>query len=177
MPIHITNLKRAVSLLCLEIAHGVDDEYQTYSWEDLIDGLIPDEKQEHFYTVRTPSTHVPVPKVLVLKDFDKRPPQTVKFSRAQIFLRDRYTCQYCGHQMHKQKLNLDHVVPRVQGGRTSWENVVTSCHGCNRKKGGRTPSQAGMKLLSHPARPRISPILHALTKVNPSWEIFLFSPK
>jgi 5-methylcytosine-specific restriction endonuclease McrA len=175
VPIHITNVKRAVNLLCLDIAHGVDNEYQTYAWEDLIEGLIPDEKKDHFYSIRTVVQDVPVPKVLMLRDFDRRPPQSVKFSRGQIFLRDRNTCQYCAKQLPRQKLNLDHVVPRTQGGKTTWENVVASCHYCNRRKGGRTPSQAGMKLLNQPYRPKISPILHALTQINPSWEIFLFT--
>jgi 5-methylcytosine-specific restriction endonuclease McrA len=164
-----------VTLLCLDIAHGVDDEYQTYAWEDLLEGLVPEEKREHFYPLQTVVTEVPVPKVLMLRDFDRRPPQSVKFSRGQIFLRDRNTCQYCAKQLPRQKLNLDHVLPRTQGGKTTWENVVTSCHPCNRRKGGRTPIQAGMKLLSQPYRPKISPILHALTQVNPSWEIFLFT--
>lgn len=175
VPIHITNVKRAVNLLCLDIAHGVDDEYQTYAWEDLVEGLVPDEKRDHFYSLRTIVHDVPVPKVLMLRDFDRRPPQSVKFSRGQIFLRDRNTCQYCAKQLPRQKLNLDHVVPRTQGGRTTWENVVASCHYCNRRKGGRTPLQAGMKLLNAPYRPKISPILNALTQINPSWETFLFT--
>ncbi len=176
VPVHITSLKRAVSLLCLDIAQGVDDEYQTYSWEDLVEGMVPDEKRNHFHLVKTVIQDIPVPKVLVLQDFDRRPPHNVKFSRSQIFLRDNHTCQYCAKTMSKQKLNIDHVIPRVQGGKTTWENVVASCHGCNRRKGGRTPQQAGMKLLTQPARPRVSPMLHMLTRINPSWEAFMLNP-
>jgi 5-methylcytosine-specific restriction endonuclease McrA len=175
VPIHITGLKRAVNLLCLDVAHGVDDEYQTYAWEDLIEGLIPDEKKLHFYSVPTILREILVPKVLMLQEFDRRPPQSIKFSRNQIFLRDKNTCQYCGKSFPKQRLNLDHVLPRTQGGKTSWENVVASCHHCNRRKGGRTPTQAGMHLLAQPHRPRISPMLNILSAANPSWELFLFT--
>lgn len=174
LPIHITTLKRAVSLLYLDIAVGVDHEYQTYSWEQLLDGDLPDDKSEHFYYLRTITREVPVPKVVVLTDFDKRPPQNVKFSRAQVFVRDHFTCQYCAKTLPKQKLNIDHVVPRMAGGKTIWENVVTSCHPCNRRKGGRTPTQAGMNLISNPRRPNVSPLLTALRTMNAVWKPFLF---
>lgn len=174
-PIHITTLRRAVTLLCLDVAMGVDNEYVTYSWGDLWSTIIPDNKREHFHFVKALKQDVPVPKVIVLRDFDKLPPQTVKFSRGHIFLRDRHMCQYCGQTLPKQRLNLDHVVPRAQGGRTTWENVVASCHHCNWKKGGRTPSQAGMPLLSTPKRPKFSPHLNVLRAHHPTWNLFLMT--
>jgi len=175
LPIHITTVKRAVSLLCLDIAVGVDADYQTYSWEDLLTKPPENEKRLHFHILRSISMEVAVPKVLVLQDFDRRPPQSVRFSRLQVFLRDHHTCQYCAKNLPKQRLNIDHVVPRTQGGKTTWENVVTSCHSCNRKKGGRTPLQAGMRLLSTPHRPRISPQLLFLKEQHPVWNSFLFA--
>ena len=174
LPIHITTVRRAVTLLCLDIAVGVDSEYQTYTWGDLITVPMEESKHEHFHFLHGMDYSVPIPKVLVLHDFDQRPPQTVKFSRLQVFMRDRHTCQYCARTLPKQRLNIDHVVPRIQGGKTTWENVVTSCHHCNRKKGGRTPTQAGMRLLSTPARPRVSPQLLFLKEQNPVWNAFLF---
>ncbi len=173
LPVHITNVKRAVSLLYLDIARGVDPEYQTYSWEKLLEDEIPTDKAHAFYYLRTVNRAVPVPKVVILNDFEKRPPQNVKFSRHQVFIRDHFTCQYCARTLPKQKLNIDHVQPRVAGGKTIWENVVTSCHPCNRRKGGRNPQQAGMRLLIEPFRPRVSPLLDALKNANIAWQPFL----
>lgn len=169
-------MKRAVSLLCLDIAIGVDRDYQTYTWSRLLTEGPSPEKDEDFHYLHTVNKLVPVPKVLLLQDFDKRPPQHIRFSRGQVFMRDQHTCQYCAKTLPKQKLNIDHVVPRTQGGKTTWENVVASCHYCNRKKGGRTPGQAGMKLLTIPHRPSVSPLLTTLKDLNPVWNNFILSP-
>jgi 5-methylcytosine-specific restriction endonuclease McrA len=75
------------------------------------------------------------------------------FSRRGVIMRDRETCQYCGDQPGRAQLTLDHVVPRSQGGRSEWENVVSACYVCNHRKGGRTPNQAGMALISAPHQP------------------------
>lgn len=72
--------------------------------------------------------------------------------------RDRFSCQYCGNRLKGSELNYDHVVPRAKGGRTVWENIVTSCYPCNSKKANRTPEEAGLQLLSAPARPRTLPL-------------------
>jgi 5-methylcytosine-specific restriction endonuclease McrA len=102
---------------------------------------------------------IPVPRVIVLTHFDRVPRRQVRFSRTHIFRRDRYTCQYCELTPPRSQLNLDHVVPRAQGGLTTWENVVCSCVPCNRKKGGRTPEQAGVRLRRRPRRPRWTPLM------------------
>ena len=83
----------------------------------------------------------------------------VRFSRLNIYARDRNTCQYCGRRPPRAELNLDHVIPRSRGGVTNWENVVCSCVPCNLKKGGRTPDEARMRLLRHPIRPRWTPFI------------------
>ena len=75
------------------------------------------------------------------------------YSRRGVVARDRETCQYCGAQPGRAQLTLDHVVPRSQGGRSEWENVVSACYACNHRKGGRTPAQAGMALISPPRQP------------------------
>ena len=82
----------------------------------------------------------------------------VKFSRNNVFARDDFRCQYCGARKSARELNYDHVVPRVQGGKTVWENIVASCYDCNGMKRGRTPEQAGMKLLRAPVKPRSLPM-------------------
>ncbi|MBW2295978.1 MAG: HNH endonuclease, partial [Deltaproteobacteria bacterium] len=86
----------------------------------------------------------------------------VRFSRANILSRDTLTCQYCQSMPPRSQLNLDHVIPRSQGGKTTWENVVCCCIPCNRRKGGRTPEQAGVKLRRIPRRPRWSPLMSVM---------------
>lgn len=92
------------------------------------------------------------PSVIRLTYFIKRPYHERKLTKVEVFIRDEYTCQYCGKQT--RELTLDHVIPRQQGGEHIWENVVSACKGCNRRKGGRTPEEAGMKLLHPPRTPR-----------------------
>jgi 5-methylcytosine-specific restriction endonuclease McrA len=113
--------------------------------------------------------------VILLQAFDRVPRRHVRFSRINIYARDRNTCQYCGERNPRGELNLDHVVPRTLGGRSTWENVVCSCIGCNRKKGGRTPVQAGMRLIRKPQRPRWSPVLSVVNgrEGYPEWRPFL----
>ena len=94
----------------------------------------------------------PLPSVIRLAYMIKRPRPKRKLTRLEVFNRDQYTCQYCGKQTHQ--LTLDHVIPRHQGGEHVWENVVSACIPCNRRKAGKTPSEARMKLIRHPAPPR-----------------------
>jgi len=108
--------------------------------------------------VRSPSLTVRVPAVMVLKRFRRHLPG-VRFSRPNIYSRDDYECQYCGASMRRGEVSLrdltfDHVLPRSRGGKMSWTNIVTSCGPCNRSKGNRLPSEAGMVLRSTPTRPR-----------------------
>src|SRR5262249_24426894 len=83
----------------------------------------------------------------------------VPFSRANIYARDDHRCQYCGDGFPTSELTFDHVVPVAQGGRKDWENIVTCCVTCNRKKGGRTPAEAGMHRLRMPKRPESAPAI------------------
>jgi 5-methylcytosine-specific restriction endonuclease McrA len=98
--------------------------------------------------VHSPNWSMPVPSVIALRQFVK-PSEFPAFTRFNVFLRDRFACQYCGSAQH---LTFDHVVPRRLGGRTSWENILTACAPCNMKKGGRTPAQAKMAVVK-PIRP------------------------
>jgi len=95
----------------------------------------------------------PVPSVIRLPYLIKRPFRSEKkLTRLEVFQRDKYTCQYCGKQT--RQLTLDHVIPRHRGGQHTWENVVSACTACNRRKAGRTPEEAGMKLRQPPSAPR-----------------------
>ena len=102
-------------------------------------------------SIRTISETVELPSVIRLAQMVRRPRRQRKMTRYEIFNRDRYTCQYCGEQ--SRHLTLDHVVPRYRGGQHTWENVVSACVACNRRKAGRTPKEANMKLVRKPGPP------------------------
>jgi 5-methylcytosine-specific restriction endonuclease McrA len=103
------------------------------------------------------------------------PRKDVKFNRRNIFARDGNHCQYCGRKFPTAELSLDHVIPRSRGGKTTWTNVVCCCLSCNVKKGGRAPSQAGLKLQNKPVKPRRSPVVHVELSSSRyrSWKQFL----
>ncbi|NLG51118.1 MAG: HNH endonuclease [Chloroflexi bacterium] len=101
------------------------------------------------------NTSIPVPLVIRLVYYVRVPHKlNVPLTRRTVMLRDNYSCQYCGAQLAKSDLTIDHVVPRVRGGETTWENVVCACKQCNLRKGSKTPEQAGMRLRSTPGRPK-----------------------
>ena len=129
--------------------------------------------------IRTPSWQVNMPSVVrFMKPIARR--RAIKFSRHNVYARDRGHCQYCGARVARDEWTYDHVVPRAQGGRTSWENVVVACVRCNQRKGGRTPAQAKMALATVPVRPKRLPdgarFAMAYRKGMPaSWRDFLRS--
>jgi 5-methylcytosine-specific restriction endonuclease McrA len=122
--------------------------------------------QEYEQEIRSPSIALKMPAVVRLLHGVRHHVKGVKFSRVNVLARDGFTCQYCGVRAHARELTFDHVVPRAQGGRTTWENIATACTRCNEKKGPRTPEQAGMKLRSVPSRPRHVPLIHLHTKLG-----------
>lgn len=152
-PVHVTSVRRAMALLYQGVAKAIDQEYRLYEfahWAEL--------SAVNHDAITTVSRRIRVPRVVVLSAYEYLPKGRVRFSRLNIYARDHDTCQYCSRQLPRSELNLDHVVPRSQGGKTSWENVVCSCVPCNLKKGGRTPEQAGLRLLHKPIRPRWTPL-------------------
>jgi 5-methylcytosine-specific restriction endonuclease McrA len=172
LPIHVTSVKRAFSLVYCGGARVVNSRYETFDFESWQLGADDDAER-----IGTPSGHVPVPRVIALMSFDRMPRRQIRFSRINIFSRDGFTCQYCGVRPSRSELNLDHVVPRTQGGRTTWENVVCCCVSCNRKKGGRTPDQAGTPLHRKPRRPRWTPLMNVspASERYQEWRPFLLS--
>jgi len=115
--------------------------------------------EEYEKQIRSVSVTLKMPAVVRLVNMFRREKQRIKFSRVNVLARDRWTCQYCGKKFPDRELTYDHVVPRSQGGKTCWENIVTACQDCNAKKGDRTPAQARMQLKSLPVRPAWVPIL------------------
>lgn len=128
--------------------------------------------------VRTPHTEFPLPAVVRLRQYLRLYRRGVAFSRRNVLLRDRFQCQYCGEEPGAKQLTIDHVMPRSRGGRTSWDNVVTACGECNRRKGSRTPQEARMVLRSAPERPLFLPygfpsVGGALVAAPPEWAAWL----
>ena len=117
----------------------------------------------------------PVPSVIRLAFLVKRPPRLGrKLTRLEVFKRDHYTCQYCGKET--RQLTLDHVTPRYRGGQHTWENVVSACVPCNRRKAGRTPQEAGMRLVRQPSRPRDNGLFYIpahYPQIRSEWQKYL----
>lgn len=107
-------------------------------------------EEEHGLMLHAQRSRIPMPSVIRLLEYRRIPHQTRALSRKNILLRDRNTCQFCGDALPASELTLDHVVPRSRGGRSSWENLVACCYGCNNRKGDRTPEEAGLKLQRRP---------------------------
>ena len=154
---------------------NVTSAYDFTSWREVSEYRAKFFREEDDDWVRTARSEIQVPRVIRLLDYEKLPKQTVKFNRRNIFARDHNQCQYCGKRFATTELSLDHIIPRSQGGRTNWENIVCACVDCNVRKGGRTPKQAHMTLIRKPEKPRRSPLLSIkLTqKKYESWQTFL----
>ena len=103
--------------------------------------------------IHTVSQAFPLPAVVRLVNHHRNAPVSIRFSRRHVYERDGFRCQYCQEEFAEQVLTLDHVVPRARGGKTSWDNVVTACGRCNRKKKNRTPREARMPLHTEPRKP------------------------
>lgn len=120
------------------------------------------------FVLRAPSTMIEQPSVIRLQYMVHRPRRRVPLTRRSIFIRDGYSCQYCGK--HANDLTLDHILPRSRGGPHSWDNLVSACYECNHKKGQRTPDQAKMRLRSIPREPRANPYA-TLRRLTPNGEL------
>lgn len=131
--------------------------------------------EEYDHDIRSVSLVIKAPAVVRLLKYAKLGRKSPPLCRSNILARDGLECQYCEKQLTSREATLDHVVPRSQGGRTSWENVVCCCSACNRKKGGRTPKEARMTLRSVPRKPDWLPVLDISFhgRVPNSWYSFL----
>ncbi len=175
-PIHTCSARRALHLLCLGHARVVqvdgEDCYATHDLASWIAHSASAPEQELIHSVRLA---LRVPRVLVLGVYDKLPRLEVRFTRRNVFVRDNFTCQYCARELPEQQLNLDHVVPRDKGGRTTWSNIVTSCVRCNTRKANKMPDEARMHPMNPPRAPRWRP-LFGITEtgdVHESWSLFV----
>jgi 5-methylcytosine-specific restriction endonuclease McrA len=154
-PLNICRVRRAVVLIYQNKAEMLENGY----------GFI-----------RSISHDIPIPSVIRLATMVRRPYHADrKITRMEIFKRDKYICQYCGKEA--KQLTLDHVIPRYRGGQHTWENVVSACVYCNRRKAGRTPEEAGMKLINQPTKPRFTGLFYIparYSKVRDEWQKYLY---
>lgn len=183
--IRVVNVRRAFSLLCRDMAEVVHIEtdaqgqskwqnFNFHNWRELSEIKAEFEPEEYDW-IHTVRFQIAVPRIIRLLIYEKLPRQDVKFNRRNIYARDSNLCQYCGKKFATSELSLDHVLPRSQNGKATWENIVCCCVRCNVKKGGRTPEQARMHLITKPVKPRRSPVINirlADAKYS-SWKQFL----
>ena len=151
VPVNVCTVRRAIVLLTKEKAELLEN---------------------HAGQLHTVSRLIDAPSVIRLSYMVKRPFLPRKLSKKEVFLRDKFTCQYCGKKVHD--LTLDHVIPRRQHGAHTWENVVTACNRCNLHKAGRTPAEAKMRLGTVPKAPDPNPYLILQNRVIlDEWEIYI----
>lgn len=156
-PVHVTTVRRALCMVFRDAARIVcPDRLSTFSFAEWLDEPAPEQTN----TIRSPSVSIAAPEVVLLVHYDRVPCHEAPFTRRNLFLRDEFTCQYCGRRCNTDHLSVDHVLPRSRGGSTSWENCVLACVGCNARKGDRTLKEVGFHLLRQPVRPRWTPYLN-----------------
>lgn len=131
--------------------------------------------EEYDHNIRSVSLVVKAPAVVRLLRYARVGMRKPPLSRTNVLARDNFSCQYCGDDVTSREATLDHVIPRSQGGTTSWENIVCCCKSCNRQKGGQTPKQSGMPLKGIPRQPEWLPVLRFKLHGNipNSWQDFL----
>jgi len=171
VPVTITSVKRAFIMLYGGVAKAVGGDYKTFDFESWAD--ISSVKDED--AIQTVSRVIRIPRVIMLIRYDRMPRKEAKFNRINIFRRDGGICQYCGSKFARSELTIDHVIPRSIGGKSVWENVVCCCVDCNRRKGGRTPEEAKMRLINRPKKPNWNPFSNIYVKTvrYKEWEPFL----
>jgi 5-methylcytosine-specific restriction endonuclease McrA len=181
-PVHLITAQRAFCLLLNAVAEVVNMEdgrlglHNFSSWREISEfrranGLTDGDSE----WIATVSYEIEVPRILRLLMYNGFPKRRVSLNRRNIFARDSNRCQYCGSRFPTSELSLDHVVPLSQGGGTSWDNLVCACTRCNKRKGGRIPSQANMHLMREPREPRVNPQIKIKLRRKKyySWRQFL----
>jgi 5-methylcytosine-specific restriction endonuclease McrA len=169
--VQITGARRAFVLFYAGRARALGPDFSSYDFENWCD-LPPGADHE---MIGTPTSRVRIPRVIQLIHYDRLPNREVRFTRRNIFYRDKNRCQYCGKVFAQRDLNLEHVVPLSRGGSSNWTNVVTACIACNTRKGNRTPFEAGMQLVRSPRKPAGHPLMRArwIGPCHEEWKSFL----
>jgi 5-methylcytosine-specific restriction endonuclease McrA len=176
--VNVIGARRAFALLArghAQVVHQTEDNFRTFSLMDWVDFSTYNPPLDALETVHTVTRAIRLPRVILLTFFDKLPCKELKLTRNNVFERDRNTCQYCGGVFVREDLNLDHVIPRDRGGKTTWENIVCSCIRCNTRKANRLPHEAHMRLVRKPVRPKWRPVISLVlnTQQRERWKDFL----
>jgi len=173
-PVYIIDWKHAMSVIYQEKVHCLDHEMRSYRYADWLDLSL--RNAEDYYKVKSASVTIAIPEIIVSVTFNHLPSRCVKYSRQNVFTRDGCKCGYCGKQFKLKELTVDHIIPRAQGGMTTWDNVIACCFNCNQSKADRTPQQAGLKLKYKPHKPAWeTPLDNINTEKHPckSWNHFM----
>jgi len=173
--VNITTPANAFSQMATDSATALDitgmDAMVPTRWEDWVD--LPIREGDQF--IGTPQHRVRVPTVIVCVNFARVPMKRPKFSARAIWQRDGGRCQYTGNPLQPHEGNIDHIIPRSRGGRTTWENCVLASKRINTRKANKTPEEAGLKLLKVPQAPRQVPVTALIRNAHgiPDWDPFL----
>ena len=168
----VTRAKRAISLVYIDSAKVLSPE--TYALHDFNSWTELSEEAPSETCIHSVRFAFRVPEIILLTRYGGVPRAGVAFSRRNLCIRDKYTCQFCGRRLDGNSLTIDHVLPRSRGGKATWDNCVLACVACNERKGSRTPEEAGMHLKKPPRRPAWSPSFSVpVTHRLPSWRRFL----
>jgi 5-methylcytosine-specific restriction endonuclease McrA len=169
--VQVTGVRRAFRLFYSGRARALASDFISYDFDNWCD--LPPRAGDD--VIRTPTRVIRIPKIIQLVRFDRLPTREVRFTRRNIFYRDKNRCQYCGKVFQQRELNLDHIIPISRGGTSCWENVVCACISCNTKKGDRLPAEAGMKIFRRARKPAGHPMLRAkwLGPCPEEWRTFL----
>jgi 5-methylcytosine-specific restriction endonuclease McrA len=176
--VNVIGARRAFGLLArghAQVVHHHEDDFRTFTMLDWLDFSVSNPPLAAVESVHTPNRTIRLPRVILLTFFDKLPCKELKLTRNNVFERDKNTCQYCGRSLPREQLNLDHVIPRHYGGRTTWENIVCSCVRCNTRKSSRLPHEAGLRLVRKPSRPKWRPVISLVlgNRHREMWKDFL----
>jgi hypothetical protein len=173
IPIQICDWQKCMSLIFQESASPLDRDYIAYSYEDWI--AFSNKNSDIYPTIGVVDGKLALPEIITLKKYDRLPTRDVKFSRMSLVDRDKHTCAYCGGIFDKKHLTIDHIIPRAQGGKTTWMNTISACFTCNNVKANRTPEQANMHLRFKPRKPEWFSPFNNLKPDHPckSWNHFM----
>ena len=177
-PVNIVGVRRGFSLLFQDLAqviHSTGNHFEILDFSGWLEYSAKHPSDDPAKAIHTVRLALLIPGVVLLRDYDRLPVREVTFNRQNLFERDGHRCQYCNNTFSPKDLNMDHVIPRDRGGKTSWENVVTSCIRCNSRKANRLPHEAGMHVVRRPEKPKWRPFASSLReeKCDDSWIQFL----
>jgi 5-methylcytosine-specific restriction endonuclease McrA len=176
-PVSTISLRRAITMVFSTHHDGAPkariiepESYCAMTWDEWsqLRPKVDDEK------IQTGDLAFRVPEIILLSRFDKLPQPKVHFSRRNLYKRDNYSCQYCGIKPGSTELSVDHIIPKSQGGTSTWTNCVLSCIECNARKADKSLKASGMKLLSVPTKPKLEMFkIDGITRPIKSWEAFV----